>query len=148
MSIETELLKIKGNKEMLVAEDALDWAKKNPKSALHKRLEWDDTKAGHQYRIWQVRQLIALHITYEDGERKFVSLTFDRSRQGGGYRNIDDVLRDQSLHEIMLADALSELQRVEAKYERVKELQPVWTMARKVRDKHKAKKGTERRATA
>lgn len=135
MSIEAELLKIKGNKELLAAEEVVDWARTHTDSQLHKRLEWNDQKAGHEYRIWQARQLIALHITYASGERKFVSLTLDRSRERGGYRDLDDVLRNQSLYEIMLTDALNDLLRVEKKYERLKELKPVWAAVRKIRSK-------------
>lgn len=126
MSIESELLAIKGNKEMLLAEDVIAWARSHPKSKLHQAIEWDDRKAADEHRLWQARRLIALHITFEDGERKFVSLSVDRTRDGGGYRDIDDVVRDKMLHEIMLADALNELQRVQLKYERLKQLKPVW----------------------
>lgn len=126
MSIESELLAIKGNKEMLLAEDVIAWARSHPKSKLHQAIEWDDRKAADEHRLWQARRLIALHITFEDGERKFVSLSVDRTRDGGGYRDIDDVVRDKMLHDIMLADALNELQRVQLKYERLKQLKPVW----------------------
>jgi hypothetical protein len=149
MSIETELLKIKGSKEMLTAEEVVDWAQAHPKSKLHKAPEfcgWDLNKSAREHWIWGARRLIALNIRYEDGTRKFVSLTADRSRTGGGYRDVDDVVRDQMLHEMMLADALRDLKRVEEKYERLNELKPVWTAASKVRAK-KAKQ-EEKRASA
>jgi hypothetical protein len=144
MSIESELKQIKGSKEFYVVEDVEAWAKSHPKSALHKSLEWDDGKAGYQYRLWQCRRLITLHITYEDGTRSCVSLTTDRSHNGGGYRDIDDVLRDKSLTEIMLADALSELQRIEAKYDRLKQLKPVWRAAARIRTKQAEHSGASR----
>lgn len=126
MTIQDELLAIKGNKEMLLAEDVIAWARSHPKSKLHQAIEWDDRKAADEHRLWQARRLIALHITFDDGERKFVSLSVDRTRDGGGYRDIEDVVRDKMLHDIMLADALNELQRVQLKYERLKQLKPVW----------------------
>jgi hypothetical protein len=141
VSIESELLQIKGDKEMLIVEDAHEWAKSHPTSDLHKQLEWDDNKAGYEYRLWQIRRLVALHITYENGDRKFVSLVPDRSRSGGGYRDVDDVLRDRMLHEIMLADALRELERVQKQYDRLKQLKPVWREVSKVRRRQTKGKG-------
>jgi hypothetical protein len=144
MTIESELLLIKGNAELLQAEPVVSWAKTHPKSELHKQFEWDDRKAGHEYRIWQARRIIAIHITYADGERKFVSLTPDRSRTGGGYRDVDDVLRDKALHEIMLADALAQLSRIQAQYDRLQQLKPVWREVAKVRRRQRGRqKGGE-----
>jgi hypothetical protein len=133
MSIESELLAIKGSDEFLIAEDVVEWARANPGSDLHKSLEWDDRVAAVEYRLHQVRRLIAIHVTYSDGSRKFVSLSIDRTRDRGGYRDIDDVLQDQTLHAVMLADALRELERVQARYNELQALQPVWQAAAQVR---------------
>lgn len=141
MSIETELLALKNAGGLIVAEDVVAWAKDNPASALHSSLEWDDAKAGHQYRLWQVRKLIAVYVTTEEGVRNLVSLSIDRTREGGGYRPLDDVLSSKALHEIMLQDALKELDRVQAKYEQLKELKPVWRARDEVR--RKSRKGKE-----
>lgn len=139
MSIETELLQVKGSKELLLAEDVETWAKKHPKSELFQQLEWNDAEAGHQYRLWQIRRLIAIHISYEpDGGRRMVSLTIDRTNPGGGYRDIDDVLKTQKLYDIMLHDALVELERLQNKYERIKELEPVWQAVKKTRQRKAA----------
>lgn len=138
MSIESELLHIKGKRKLLLAEDALEWAKQNRDSELHKSLEWDDTKAAREHRLWQVRRLISLHISFEDdGSRRMVSLTIDRVKPGGGYRDINDVLKSRSLYNIMLKDALAELDRMRIKYERIKELEPVWVAADEVKGKEK-----------
>lgn len=147
MTIETELMKIKGDDEFLIAEVAIDWAKANRKSELYKALEWDDRTAGHEYRLWQVRRLIALHITYEDGQRRFVSLSVDRKRDNGGYRDINAVLRDKGLHEIMLSDALAELNRIELRYDQLKQLKPIWREVAKLRRKYASRK-SEHRSTA
>jgi hypothetical protein len=133
MSIESELLAIKGSDEFLIAEDVVEWARANPNSDLHESLEWDDRAAAAEYRLHQVRRLIAIHVTYGDGSRKFVSLSIDRTRDRGGYRDIDDVLQDQTLHEVMLADALRELERVQARYNQLLALTPVWQAAAQVR---------------
>src|SRR5271157_5042806 len=102
MSIRDELLSLKNDDGLIIAEDAVDWAKSNPSSALYGALEWDDRAAGREYRIWQVRRLIAVSVTYADGQRQVVSLSIDRGRTGGGYRQLEDVLPDKGLREQLL----------------------------------------------
>jgi len=149
LTIEKELLAIKGSSDMLVAEDVVEWARAHPKSKLHSELEWDDSKAGHNYRIWQVRRLIGLHITYADGDRKFVSLSLDRHNgSGGGYRDVDDVLRDKTLYDLMLDDALRELERFRRRYDHLKQLKPLWTAVDKVVKRTSKRKGREGEARA
>jgi hypothetical protein len=144
MSIQTELLAIKQDQELLTAEEVVEWAQAHPRSDLHKQFEWDDTKAASEYRLWQARRVIALNVTEGDGTRKFVSLSVDRSREGGGYRDIDDVLRNKSLYDIMMDDALRELERVQEKYDDLKELEPLWKEVARVR----RQQGKEKRASA
>lgn len=136
MSIQQELIEIKGNRDILTAEDVVEWARSHPDSELHNAPEfcgWNLKKSAYEHWLWAARRLIALNITYEDGTRKFVSLSIDRTRDGGGYRDVDDVLREKGLHEIMMADALRELERVQAKYDRLTKLQPVWAEVEKIR---------------
>lgn len=45
---------------------------KNPDSVLHPRFEWDDAKAGHQYRLWQARQLISAKVFKPEGADRFL----------------------------------------------------------------------------
>lgn len=123
--IQQELAAVKGNGELLNPAAVVDWAQEHRDSALHKCFEWDDSAAGRQYRIWQARSLIALHVVNVKGERKSVSLSIDR-KGGGGYRDIDDVMRDPGLRNVMLQDALLELRRVKLKYQSVKELARVF----------------------
>jgi len=146
--IKAELLAIQNaNKnKMLFPLSVVNWAKTHPKSALHSRFEWNDEKAGHEYRIWQARQLITIHIVLEDGNPQVVSLSFDR-KGDGGYRSISDVLTNRQLSEIMLQDALAELQRVEARYQHVRELTSVWTEVKRVRAKKTAAKQPSAEAT-
>lgn len=126
MSIRDELAAIKGGSPVLRAEDVVEWAKQNPDSEIYKSLEWDDAKAADQYRIWQARRLIAIHVVDEEGERKFISLSIDRTAKGGGYRDIQDIMVDPERASVMLSDALADLRRTRAKYNRLKSLAPVW----------------------
>lgn len=152
MSIATEIEALKDKNGIVTAERVVEWAKANPGSALYNAPDfcgWDERKLAYEHMLWVARRLIAIHITYEDGQRKFVSLSIDRSRPGGGYRDVGDVLRDQSLHEIMLADALRELQRMQKRYEQVTDLEPVWRAAETVRrGGRRGRRGGERRASA
>lgn len=148
MSIKSELLQIQNaNKnQVLFPLNVVKWAKSHPKSALHSRLEWDDEKAGHEHRLWQVRQLIKIYVVLEDGSPQIVSLSFDR-KGDGGYRSVSDVLTNRQLSEIMLQDALADLQRVEARYQHVRELTSVWTEVKRVRAKKTAAKQPSAEAT-
>lgn len=100
-----------------------------PKSSpLHSRFCWDDTKAAHEYRIWQARQLIRVVVEVIDGAKGrhevFVSLTTDRKKMG--YRVMTDVLSDAELRRQMLQDAMNEMTLFHAKYVRLKELASVF----------------------
>lgn len=131
-AIQSELMEIKGNKELLTAEEVVKWAKANKASALHGHFQWDLKKAAHRHWLHTARNLIAIHVTYENGTRQLVSLSIDRSKTGG-YRNVDDVVKVPALYEIMIEDALRELKRVEMRFEAVKALKPVWQAIERVR---------------
>jgi len=123
--IEKELEALRLADGIIHAESVVEWAKDNPESALHSQFEWDDSKAASEYRVWQARRVIAIYVKAEDGERKFVSLSIDRSK-GGGYRDVEEVIANDDLRKILVKDALSEFKRVRAKYEHVKELAKVY----------------------
>lgn len=139
MSVKDELLAIQTAHEgILNPRDVVTWAAKNKRSALYAALEWDDPTAANAHRLWQVRQLIQLHVVTENHEPLMVSLSIDR--RDGGYRSISDVVQVPNLRDIMLEDALSELNRVQAKYQRVTELTNVWKEAETVRQGRRRKR--------
>jgi hypothetical protein len=74
---------------------------------LHAELEWDDTIAGHNWRLFQVRRLILIHVRTEEGVKQIVSRTIDRTK-GGGYRHLDAVMAAPDLRSVLLKDALDE----------------------------------------
>jgi hypothetical protein len=110
---------------------------RNPKSALHAKFEWDNSKAAHEYRLWQARELIAVFVTVvHQGHgpvRAFVSLRTDRMIPGGGYRATADVMADAALRKQLLAEALDDADRWKAKYELLTELVPVFKELAKLR---------------
>lgn len=134
MSIHDEITALHGTSDdgMLHAGQVVDWARDNPASALHGAFEWNDTRAANEYRLEQARGLIRLHIVVDDDGPTFVSLSFDRTR-GGGYRTVADVVKSRDLSEILLRDALAELERVQKRYARVEALTAVWRAVGQVR---------------
>jgi hypothetical protein len=134
MTIRDELLDLRDDDGMLFPASVVEWAETHPDSSLHNALEWDNDRAANAWRLEQVRQLIRLYITVGEPNETVVSLSIDRTN-GGGYRSMSDVAARPDLRDIMLADALAELQRVQAKYQRVQELEAVWREAEAVRTK-------------
>jgi hypothetical protein len=73
--------------------------------------------------------------------RGLVSLSIDRGHDGNnGYRGLDDVIAREDLRSIMMQDALAELERVQARYAKLTELQEVWEAADKVRTRKRGRK--------
>jgi hypothetical protein len=136
-ALEAELLQIKGDRELVTAEEILIWAEHHRRSAWAKELEWNDQRAGREHRLNQIRQVIVtLEITIGDRTRRFYSLSIDRhNKRGGGYRDIKDILGNRTLYDVMLGDALNELERMKEKYDQVKELRRVWEELAKARRK-------------
>jgi hypothetical protein len=133
--LEAELLQIKGDRELVTAEEILAWAERHRKSAWAAELEWNDRRAGREHRLNQVRQIIiTLEITIGERTRRFYSLSIDRhNKMGGGYRDIKDILGNKTLYDVMLGDALAELGRMKEKYESLRELRKVWRELEAVR---------------
>jgi hypothetical protein len=126
-SLAAELMALRDKSGKIHVPRAHEWARTNPDSLLHGELEWNNRVAAQAHRMWQIRQLIAVHVVNDEGDRLLVSLSIDRT--DGGYRPLDDVMAAPPLREIMLGDALAELQRVKAKYNRLTELTRVWEAA-------------------
>jgi hypothetical protein len=140
MSIRDELLALQQADPdgILYPPRVLQWAADNPGSATHSALDWDDVSAAHAHRLWQIRRMIQVHVVTEERDPIVVSLTVDR-KAAGGYRRIDDVIKVPNLREIMMEDALADLQRMQAKYGRLQELGRVWDAAERLR-KNRSKK--------
>ena len=136
-----ELLALKSVDGVINPQVAVEWARRHKRSALFGALEWDDPTAGEKYRVWQIRQLIVIHIVDAAGSRRFVSLSIDRKHDGSnGYRSLEDIVVRADLREIMLADALAELERIQQRYNKLTELAPVWAQAAEVRQTGRRKR--------
>lgn len=130
-AIGAELLALRDENGLINAQGAVQWARSNCQSHLHAALVWDDAIAGERYRVWQVRQLISVNIVDAHGDRQFVSLSVDRA--SGGYRPIADVMSQAELRDIMVSDALADLEKMEKRYQKLTELSRIWVEAGKVR---------------
>lgn len=122
------------NHGLLLPEQVVQ-AAKHPSSVLHRRFEWNNTKAAAQYRLWQARQLISVSVQVLPGSQEpvhvFMSLRSDRG--SGGYRTTVSILSDAEQRQQLLDDALMELNLFNRKYATLRELAGVFAAARKVR---------------
>ena len=137
-ALRTELMALRNTKGLVNPAAVVAWARVNPQSHLHAALLWDDAAAAEQFRAWQVRKLIGMYIVDDAGEPAFVSLSIDRRE--GGYRPVSDVMGVAELREVMVADALAELAKVQARYERLTELSAVWVEAGRLRERRASQK--------
>lgn len=102
-----------------------------PESPLHPAFEWDDQRAGEQYRLQQARHLIReVRVVTEDGEesleqRIFVNVIADNRR---GYMPIVKVMTDDVLREQVLAKAKSDLLSWRERYKDLQELASVYAI--------------------
>ena len=117
---------------LLKPEDVVSFAR-DKRTALHAKFEWDDAKASEEYRLWQARQVIRVAVTVlpsphsdQPPIRAYVSVCSDRVQQGGGYRAMADVMTDDELRAELVAEAMSEVKRWRRKYERLRELIPIF----------------------
>lgn len=120
---EFEMLRSDG---LIKAEEVLDWAEANRESAIARRLQWDDAKAGHLYRLNQIRTLIRIYIVDTTGSPLTVSLSVDRASPGGGYRDVGEVKATPNLRRVLLEDLMTELERMADRHFDITELEPVW----------------------
>jgi hypothetical protein len=87
-------------------------------SVLHSEFTWDNSVAGHQWRLQEARMLIArckVEMQTPDGlvnVRYFVALKADEE----GYRVTQDVVRDPLRAHALLAELAQELTRLRERY--------------------------------
>ena len=119
------------NGGVLPAKEVVEFARNNPRSALHARFEWDDSVAAERYRIEQARAIIAsVTIVPAEGSRIVVrawcNLPGDRASKNPAYRPTIDVMNDEEMRAQLLSDVLGELGRLRRKHQDLTELANVW----------------------
>jgi hypothetical protein len=143
--INEELEQIRrANGGLLRPEEVVKFAR-NKRTALHQEFEWDDAKASAEYRLEQARKVIRVAVELlpsphsdQDPIRAYVSVVSDRVQPGGGYRAIGDVMTDDDLRTELVNEALGEVKRWRRKYERLRELVPIFRAIDKVEAKQEA----------
>lgn len=99
---------------------------RNKRTELHKRFDWDDTKAAEKWRLYQARAIIQVVVNVIDTRkgpiesRAYVSL--DRDRGKNGYRTIVSVLDDPELRAELLEQAKNEAHLWSVRYKELTEL--------------------------
>ncbi len=96
-------------------EALLEYVAENPHLALYKRFNWDDTEAGHLYRVDQARQYLReIKVTYTGvdapGPRRVRVIHSIRSERGteNAYRTIGNIARAPSRLAALVAEAWRE----------------------------------------
>lgn len=90
------------------------------KSPLHSRFEWDDTVAGHKFRLAQAADMIReQRVEYARDRRgpktvREYTSTYEAGMERGGYKATEDLLADELTAAIVLRNferALADLKR-------------------------------------
>lgn len=127
-AVKAELERLKADGVIKPA-DVVSFAR-NETTALHACFTWDDGEAAQQYRLLEARNILRVYVTMEESGvtdcRAYVSLTTDRTKEGGGYRSIADVMSDDALREQMLRDAFVQLKTMQQRYKSLQQLSKVW----------------------
>ncbi len=124
----------KKTKGRATAQDIVDHAKAK-RSPIHKMFEWDDKKAGNQWRCQQARHYLGSVMTRpleapEYSVRKYVVIK-DTARIGDAptrqfYENIETVLSDPTLRSQLLNNALRDANSWRRRYHVLSELSKVF----------------------
>ena len=126
---------------LLRPEDVVAFAR-NKRTALHSEFEWDDASASAEYRLEQARRVIRVAVTvlpspHSDQEpvRAYVPVVSDRVQPGGGYRSFVEAMTDDDMRAELVNEAIGEAKRWRRKYERLRELAPIFRAIDKVEAK-------------
>lgn len=118
-------------RETITAKELLDDAR-DVNAPLHCCFEWDDTIAAEKYREWQARHLIhsiEVVITKSDHPvtvRQYLNIKPVGAREEGAFAPIQVILKNPTLREQALSNALSELHSFQKRYAAYEELTGVF----------------------
>lgn len=99
----------------------LEYAEENPDSEVHKCFEWDDTEAARKFRMVQASQIlcsISFIVKEEPVQKQRVYVNIRTSKEGvKKFKNIKDVLEDDSEYQQLVERAKKDLDGYKEKYE-------------------------------
>lgn len=114
---------LEAEKGIIDPKDVVKIAEK-PSSPLHRYFQWDDSVAGHQYRLMQARILITTVRVQYEGERK--DAYFNVQVSGGrGYVSRDVVMSDKKMQRQVVHYAATQLKHWQETYRDVSELEGI-----------------------
>ena len=123
---------IEAENGQLTKEAVVDRAR-NAANPLHDLFQWNDTIAAEEYRKVQAHKLITNLVVVQanvDSQKKpvtycaFVNVN-ERVHDEGRYINLQKAIESEEAHELLLKNAIRELQSFKHKYETLSELRPV-----------------------
>jgi hypothetical protein len=124
MSLRDQLQTIYDNHRTLTPGIVVDEAR-DPEHPLHARFEWDDSVAGEKWRHHQAHELItSVKITYKTPSgtaREIRQFHAIRKETGHVYEPTEEVLRDEVMTKILLADMEREWRTLKKRYDQFTE---------------------------
>jgi hypothetical protein len=122
----------------------------DPDNPLHDCFEWDDTEAATRWRIHQARNLIN-HIEIDlqapdgyDSAPAFVNVTLVGEEPVRGYIDIETATMDPGLRDQVISAALTEAERWMKRYQKYTELEEIFEVIHKHREKLRKKRAKAR----
>jgi hypothetical protein len=98
---------------------------RSPKTALHKRFDWDNESAAHKYRLQQARQIIEAYVTvnHVGSSRAYISVSSDRYGTGG-YQSTSKALSSEETRAELLLQLITDVKAVLNRFSFMKRLYP------------------------
>lgn len=115
--------------ENVTAEQIVDMAK-DENTESHKCFEWDDTIAGHKYRVIQAREVVRNLVIEEQPVTKQepVRVRVMFTSKNGGYKPTKLIVEQKDEYEALLERAKAELRAFKQKYSMLKELEEIFKL--------------------
>ena len=122
--VQEELQRLYEANGELTAEGVVKEAKKK-RSPLHGQFEWDDTKAGHKYRLVQARTLIRSVKIEVNGERqKLIHVPVEVGTREGRYVAPDVLIEHEDEYELAMEAAQKDLDAAIRRVAELRRLRP------------------------
>lgn len=139
------LEELKDENDGLLQPDTVWQAARDPSSPIHDEFEWDMEKAAARHWRQRARNLmnhVAVVATYEesadDGAPAFINVKVATKQRA--YVNTAQVIANEDWHDQAVASCLKQLKGLQARYEKLTELDEVWAAIRKAEKKRKRAK--------
>ena len=96
-------------------------------SSIHDAFEWDNKKAGHQYRLVQARYYMrSLHVTTSEEERPEPALIHVKTQEESAFVTTEQVKDNEEYIQSALSECLRQLMGLRKRYHFIGKLRGVW----------------------